>query len=588
MKRVKQKQPVPNWRFYFVVALLVALPVALVSRMASLQVLNGDRGVEFLQKQGNARAVRVMAVNATRGMITDRNGQPLAVSTPVVSLWADPATLREEDLASLAKALHQSEAALRKRLAAYAGKRFMYLARRLPPARAAQVSELRIKGVHEQREYQRFYPAGAYAAQLVGIVNVDDEGISGLELAYDDWLRGAPGKRKVVISGKLDKRGRRVNEVVSVIGELAPVQPGKDLRLSIDLRLQYVQYRELARAVRETGASSGSAVTLDVDTGEVLAVNSYPSFNPNNRRSISKHLKAGDTRNRVFTDVLEPGSTVKTLSVAAALESGQYTIDSVIDTAPGEIVVAGKRIADPRNYGELSLARVLAKSSQVGTARLALDLGVDPIWEMFNRFGLGQSTGSGFPGERAGALRVKDKWYLTEQVTLAYGYGLTATPLQLARAYAAIAKDGELMPVSLLARRDDVEVHGEQIIDKAIASDLRDALAAVVKGDGTATRAAVPGFAVGGKTGTARKLGKTGYRDDSHFALFAGLAPIDNPKIVTVVLIDDPQGEEYGGGAVAAPVFSRIAAGVLPLLSVPFDDRALLAAAGDAQLGEAM
>lgn len=587
MRRVKQKEPVPNWRFYFVTALLVSLPVALVSRMAALQVLNGERGVEFLQKQGNARAVRVMDVNTSRGMITDRNGQPLAVSTPVVSLWVDPAVLAEKDIPAIAQALGQRESDLRQRVARYAGKRFMYLARRLPPARAEQVSSLGIGGVHEQREYQRFYPAGAYTAQLVGIANVDDKGISGLEMAYDEWLRGVPGKRKVVISGKVDKRGRRTNEVVSVIGELAPVQPGKDLRLSIDLRLQYVQYRELARAVRETGARSGSAVTLDVHTGEVLAVNSYPSFNPNNRRTISKHLKAGDTRNRAFTDAVEPGSTVKTLSVAAALESGRYNIESVIDTAPGEIVVAGKRIVDPRNYGELSLARILAKSSQVGTTRLALELGVDPIWNTFNRFGLGQSTGSGFPGERTGTLRVKDKWYLTEQVTLAYGYGLTATPLQLARAYAAIANDGQLMPVSLLAR-DEAAPQGDQIISKAIANDLREALATVVKGDGTATRAAVSGFAVGGKTGTARKLGKEGYRDDSHFALFAGLAPIDNPEIVTVVLMDDPQGEEYGGGAVAAPVFSRIAAGVLPLLSVPFDDSALLAAASEAEIGEAM
>lgn len=586
MSRVKQQPPVSPWRFYLVVAVLLVFPVALIDRLATLQVFNGERGVKFLQEEGDNRSIRVLEVPASRGMITDRRGEPLAVSTPVVSLWVDPAALDPGSVEPLAKAMEMRPSELRQKLNDYEGKRFMFLARRLPPVKARKVLALGIIGVHEQRDYRRYYPAGEYAAQLVGIANVDDKGISGLELAYDQWLRGVAGKRKVVVSGKVKNR-RRINEVVNVISDLKPVQPGRDLRLSIDLRMQYVQYRELERAVLETGAYSGTAVTLDIKTGEVLAVANYPSYNPNSRQNIDRHIKRGDTRNRAMIDVLEPGSIMKTFTMIAALETGRYSLDSVIHTAPGYIKVGDKRIADPRNYGSLTLKQVLAKSSQVGTAKLALEVEVQPIWNVFNRFGLGQTTGSSFPGEGSGELPVKENRPITEQVTLAYGYGVSVTPLQLARAYAAVANDGVLLPVSLLALEDNVET-GQRVVDSRIAKAMLGALAGVVKKDGTAGRARVPGYAVGGKTGTVRKLEQGRYRDDRHYALFAGVAPVDEPKVVTVVVINDPRGEEHGGGAVAAPVFSRIVAGIMPLLSVPPQESALLANAAAMTGGEGL
>ncbi len=545
-----------GWRGWLVMTLLVLLFAALAGRVLMLQVLDTDRGAEFLRKQGAMRMVRTAELPAYRGLITDRRGESLAISTPVISLWANPPRLAASDrLAELASALGEDEAVLRERLGRYAGKQFMYLRRHLQPDHARSVLALNIPGVRAQREYRRFYPAGEVAAHLVGITNVDGRGVSGLELAYDDWLRGQPGRKRYI----KDLRGDAVRD----IGVVEEARPGRKLQLSIDLRLQYLQHRELLRAVKLTGAEAGMIVTLVSRSGEVLASVSYPDFNPNNRSAVSM----GEMRNRVLTDVFEPGSTMKPLTLVAALESGRYTPETIIDTNPGRIRVGRKVLPDPRNYGEITLSRVVEKSSQVGITKVAQDLGHEPIWDVFQRFGLGEPTASGFPGESSGLLPQRPRWREIEKVTLAFGYGLTATPLQLARAYAVFANGGYLPDVSLLHR--EVSPEFPRVISEETASQVREVLRAVTGENGTAGRARIPGYAVGGKTGTVHKVGAGGYLDDQYVALFAGLAPADDPRFVTVVVLDRPKGDNYGGGAAAAPVFARVASETLRLLGVP-------------------
>ncbi len=554
-RRAKTAVAAP-WRFYLVVLMLCVLLVLLLGRVLSLQVLNTDRGYEFLQSQGAKRTVRTAEIPAYRGVITDRRGEPLAVSTPVISLWADPVMLADSGrLPELADVLGMPLADLEERLQRFEGKRFMYLARHRVPADAREVLARRISGVFGEREYQRYYPAGEVAAQLVGFTNVDGGGIAGLELAYEEWLRGLPGKKQYI----KDLHGDAVRD----IGVLEPARPGNDLRLSIDLRLQYLQHQELQRAVARTGADSGSIVTLDAHTGEVLAMVNHPVYNPNARGEI----KPAHTRNRAMTDEYEPGSTMKPLTLVAALESGRYTVETMIDTSPGRIRVGRKTLPDPRNYGEISVSRVIEKSSQVGVTKIALDLGREPIWNVFQRLGMGQGLGTGFPGESAGRLPNRTRWSKIEEVTLAFGYGLTATPLQLARAYAAFANDGVLLPVSLLALQEQHPT-GQRVMAPETAREVLTVLNRVTGEHGTARRARISGYEVGGKTGTVHQVGAQGYIDNKYRALFAGVAPVEDPRIVTVVVLNGPQGEEYGGGAVAAPVFSRVAQGALRLLNV--------------------
>ena len=554
MKRSARKA-IP-WRFYLVVVGLSTLLSLLVGRILLLQVLDVEQGYEFLQGQGAMRSLRTAEIPAYRGVISDRRGEPLAVSTPVISIWANPRILTgSERLAELAAALDLPELELADKLERYAGKQFMYLQRHLDPADARDVLSLRIPGVHGEREYRRFYPAGEVASQLVGFTNVDGEGIAGLELAYDDWLRGYAGKKKYI----KDLHGDAVRD----IGVLEAARPGKDLRLSIDLRLQYLQHRELQRAMVTLGASAGSIVTLDAHTGEVLAMVNHPVYNPNSR----KGFEFANTRNRAMTDVYEPGSTMKPLTLVAALESGKYTTETLIDTSPGRIRVGRKTLPDPRNYGEITVSRIIEKSSQVGVTKMALELGHEPIWEVFNRFGIGSPPGTGFPGESAGLLPNRPRWRAIEKVTLAFGYGLTATPLQLAHAYTVFANQGQQYPLSLLALDELPEAR--PVIAPDTAAQVMEVLHAVTGEHGTARKARVEGYDVGGKTGTVHKVGPQGYIDDQYVALFAGIAPVSDPRFVTVVLIDQPQGESYGGGAAAAPVFSRVAQGALRLLNVP-------------------
>jgi cell division protein FtsI (penicillin-binding protein 3) len=572
LKRVDRKPPELVIRFYLMVAVLCVLLALLVGRVLSLQIIDTERGYEFLQDQGEMRSVRTAEIPAYRGVITDRRGEPLAVSTPVISLWANPTVLADSTrLPELATALGIKLDALSERLQRYRGKQFMYLQRHMVPADARAVLALKIAGVRGEREYQRFYPAGEVASQLVGFTNVDDQGIAGLELAYNDWLKGVPGKKKYI----KDLHG----DVVRDIGVLQQAQPGKSLTLSIDLRLQYLQHRELRKAVTEIGATSGSIVTLDAHTGEVLAMVNYPAYNPNNTKGVDP----ASMRNRAMTDEYEPGSTMKTLTLVAALESGRFTPATLIDTSPGRIRVGPKVYPDPRNYGIISVSRIIEKSSQVGVTKIALDLGHEPIREVFHRFGIGHAPGTGFPGESSGSLPDRVRWYATDKVSLAFGYGISVTPLQLARAYSVFANDGVQQQVSLLALEGEA-APGERIISSRIASEVLGVLHAVTGDEGTARKARVPGFPVGGKTGTVHKVGPQGYLKDHYVAWFAGIAPIDNPRIVTVVVINDPQGDAYGGGAVAAPVFSTVTRGALRLLDVTPTE--IEAVAGVAEAGK--
>lgn len=540
------------WRVYAVAGVLALLPVLLVWRMVDLQVLDTDKGARFLQRQGALRSVRAAEIPAYRGLITDRRGAPLAISTPVVSLWANPQHLTDSSrLPELAAALDMPLEALQERIAHYRSKQFMYLARHKTPEEAKRVLALAIAGVHGEREYRRFYPAGEVAAQLVGMTNLDGEGVSGIEMAFDDWLEGVPGRKRYV----KDLHGDAVRD----IGVTKAAEPGKDLALSIDLRLQYLQHDELRRAVVETGAVSASAVTLDSWTGEILAITNYPVFNPNSRSGFDYAAM----RNRALTDVFEPGSVMKPLTLVAALESGRFTTDTVIDTSPGRIRIGRKVLTDPRNYGAISLARIIEKSSQVGVTKIAQEIGHEPIIEVFSRFGLGVPTSSGFPGERSGVLPQRSRWSDIEKVTLAFGYGLTATPLQLAQAYSVFANTGRQVPLTFLHQDLEDIPEGREIVSDGIARQVLEVLHGVTSDQGTGRRAQVAGFQVGGKTGTVHKVGAGGYLDDQYVALFVGVAPMDNPRYVTAVVVDRPQGDSYGGGAAAAPLYSRITEGVL-------------------------
>ncbi len=552
MKRKHQPSALPRWRFIVICVALVALAAALMGRLILLQITDGGQGAVFLREQGALRTVRTAEIPVYRGLIEDRNGTPLAVSSPVVSLWANPQQLKDSlRLNDLATLLSLDASALQDKLNFYGDKQFMYLARHQTPDFARRVLREGFAGVRGEREYRRYYPAGEVTAQVLGLTNVDGHGIAGVELAFEEWLRGIPGKKRFI----KDLHGDAVRD----FGLIEEPRPGKALALSLDLRLQYAQHRELQRAMRETGAAAGSAVTLDAWTGEVLAVSNYPVFNPNSREA----LDFSSARNRALTDAYEPGSTVKTLTLVAALESRQFHIDSLVDTAPGRIRVGAKVLHDPRNYGEISVSKIIEKSSQVGVTKMAQTVGHEAILDVLYRFGLGESTGTGFPGERAGRLPALTHWSEIEKVTLAFGYGLTATPIQLARAYAVLANGGVRRPLTLLKQDLDNLPPGKQVIDADIATAVLEVLDRVTGPGGTATLARVPGFSVGGKTGTVHKVGEGGYLDDQYVALFVGIAPMSAPRYVTAILIDQPRGDHYGGGLAAAPVYSRITEEVL-------------------------
>lgn len=531
------------------------LAISLVARAVHLQVLN----TEFLNHQADTRHLRTEIITAHRGTITDRNGEPLAISTPVDSVWANPKelALAAEKMPQLAKVLGLDEQSLIRQITFSMNKDFVYLRRHLSPDKANAVMALKLPGVNIQREYRRYYPAGEVVGHLVGFTDIDDKGLEGLELEFNHWLAGESGAKRVL----KDRLGRSVENVESI----RPPHHGKDLRTSIDLRIQYVAYRALKAAIQSNNAESGSIVILDTHTGEVLAIANQPTYNPNDRSQMLPERY----RNRAITDIFEPGSSIKPLIVTAALESGRYRPSSVIDTAPGYVKVGAKTIEDKSNLGRISLTTILARSSNVGSTKLAMSLQADQLWKTMTEFGLGSLTASGFPGESAGTLTHYNHWQAISQATLAYGYGLSVTPLQLAQAYAVLGNNGVLQPVSLVALEQAGT--GERMVSKESATAVRRMLEEVVRPGGTGTGAAVAGYRIAGKTGTSWKFAAGGYSKDKYISIFAGLAPASNPRLAAVIVIDEPSGKLYYGGDVAAPVFADIMADTLRLLAVPPD-----------------
>ncbi|WP_299313229.1 penicillin-binding protein 2 [uncultured Halomonas sp.] len=556
-RRPPPMAPMGGLRYGLMLAIVLLGLGLLVGRVVILHVV--DR--PFLQGQGDARTLRTDPIPAHRGMISDRNGEPLAISTPVVTLWANPQDVPEDPIQrlQLARALGMELDDLDARLARFASREFMFLRRQLTPEAAQRVLDLRIPGVYRQDEYKRYYPAGEVTAQLLGVTNVDDVGQEGLELAYQFYLAGEPGQRRVL----KDRRGRLVRD----LEVLREARPGGELTLSIDQRLQYMAYRELKAAVAEHNADGGVVVMMDARTGEVLAMANQPSYNPNNRAGLDPR----GLRNQAIVDVFEPGSVMKPLAMAAIMESGEFPRDVVVDTSPGWMRIDRFTIRDIRNYGKLDLAGILEKSSNIGMSRLVLELDDPLVPDLYRRLGLGQSPETGFPGESTGTLPAPVRWSRSQWAALSYGYGLSTSALQLASAYTAIANGGERLPPSLLKLPEAPP--GEPVIDRGVAHDLLRIMEESVQPTTGARRAMVPGYRVAGKSGTVRKTGAGGYVRDAYRSLFAGIAPVSDPRIVTVVMIDHPRGDSYFGGAVAAPVFSRVVGSALRLLDVPPDQR---------------
>lgn len=543
-------------RHYLVLALLLLAGGALMVQAVYLHTLR----TQFLKGQGDARALRTVSINAHRGMLLDRNGEPLAISAPVDSVWVVPEDFRKarQRWPELARVLGLDPTQLSATVAARADTKFAYLRRAVPPEMADAALALKLPGVYRQRGYRRYYPLAEAAGHVVGYTDIDDHGQGGIEAAYDGHLRGTPGKERIV----LDARRQRV----ALLETIAPPRPGKDLRLSIDRRIQYLAYRELKAAVLRHKAASGMAVMLDVASGEVLAMVNQPTFNPNDRADQDPDRR----RNRSVTDPFEPGSTIKPFTVAAALAHHSFDPHRVIDTSPGYLRVARHTVRDVHNYGALDMAGVIRKSSNVGAVQIGLSMTPAQMWESFARFGFGVPTSTGFPGEASGLLRAAQSWRQVEQVTMAFGYGVSSTALQLARAYAALASGGLLRPVSFLAVSASGQAAGERALPADVAAEVNAMLEGVVGPGGTATKAAIAGYRVAGKTGTTHIAAGGSYDRRRYLATFAGFAPVSNPRLVLLVNLRDPQGAYYGG-EVAAPVFQSVMAGALRMLGVAPD-----------------
>jgi cell division protein FtsI (penicillin-binding protein 3) len=544
----------PVWRARLLLLLVFCGFMVLAARAFYLQGLHND----FLQQKGETRYARVVEISAHRGMVTDRNGEPLAVSTPVESVWASPADadLSTEQRVKLARLLGTDAAELRRHLSD-SEREFVYLKRQLPPEQAAKVVQLNLPGVFLQREYRRYYPAAEVTAHVVGFTGMDDNGQEGIELAYQEWLAGKRGSRRVI----KDRLGRIIEDVES----LRAPQQGRDLALSIDQRIQYLAFRELKSAVAEHDAKAGSIVVLDATSGEVLALANWPTYNPNNRDT----LKMARSRNRAVVDLFEPGSTLKPFTAAAALESGLVGPGSVIDTEHGRFTVGKRTIRDVHPEDFLTVSQVIQKSSNVGSAKIALAMAPQKLWAIFSAVGFGTQTRVGFPGEATGRLRAYQSWKPIEHATMSYGHGVSVSLLQLARAYSVFATDGELKQLTLIRR--DQAFEGKRVVSRRTAQAVRKMLETVTQPGGTATRAQVAGYRVAGKTGTAHKLDGATYAADRYVSSFVGFAPASNPRLVIAVMIDEPGGKHYYGGEVAAPVFSNVMAGALRLLGVTPD-----------------
>ncbi|WP_164484932.1 peptidoglycan D,D-transpeptidase FtsI family protein [Pseudomonas orientalis] len=548
------------WRFRLMLGLLALMVGAIVWRIFDLQVVDRD----FLIGQGDARSLRHIPIPAHRGLITDRNGEPLAVSTPVTTLWANAKELQvaKDKWPELAAALGQDRKALTERLEAQANKEFIYLVRGLTPEQGQQVLDLKIPGVYGIEEFRRFYPAGETTAHMVGFTDIDDHGREGVELAYDEWLAGVPGKRQVI----KDRRGRLIKDVQVTKNAKA----GKPLALSIDLRLQYLANRELRNAIIENGAKAGSLVIMDVKTGEILAMVNQPTYNPNNRRNLQPAMM----RNRAMIDVFEPGSTMKAISMSAALETGRWKPSDKVEVYPGTLQLGKYTIRDvSRTEGPvLDLTGILINSSNVGMSKVAFDIGGETIYHLAQKIGLGQPTGLDFPGERVGNLPNYRDWKKAETATLSYGYGLSVTAIQLVHAFSVLANNGRMVPLSLI--HVDEAPNATQVIPEKVAKTMQGMLQQVIEAPRGVFRAQVPAYHVAGKSGTARKtsVGTKGYAENSYRSLFAGFGPMSDPRYAIVVVIDEPSKAGYFGGLVSAPVFSKVMSGTLRLMNITPDN----------------
>lgn len=549
-----------NIRRLFVLAVFVVAFVLLNARAMQLQVFKH----QFYRDQGMARQQRIVNIPAHRGDILDRYGEPIAVSTPIDSVWGVPEEVLE-DPAAVAKVAEVLEIDIKNLLAKTTlaknkGSEFVYIKRHVTPEIAARVREINAPGVALRREYRRYYPSGSAATHVVGITNVDDIGLDGMEMAFDQWLRGSPGKRKVV----RDLKGREIEGVDVITSAVA----GKDLHLSIDKQLQYFAERALNKAVEKHQATAASLVVLDVLSGEVVAMVNQPTYNPNNRAARAE--EEGRQRNRAITDVFEPGSTMKPFTIAAALESGQFKAEDIVFTSPGFYKIGKYEVRDESDYGWLDLRGIIRKSSNVGVSKVATQLEPDQMWGLFDRLGFGRPTGSAFPGEVAGYFNHPTLWHHVEQATLSYGYGISVSALQLARAYAAIANGGTLPQISFVKNLEPQT--GVRVISEPVAMELHHMLEAVVSDEGTGRRAAIPGYRVAGKTGTSHRSQGGGYAEDRYVSLFAGFAPVSRPRFAAVVVIHDPSEGGHFGGVVAAPVFAEVMSSALRLGGIEPDN----------------
>jgi cell division protein FtsI (penicillin-binding protein 3) len=543
-----------GWRSRMVGLLLMAAFLSLVARGFYLQVINND----FLQEKGESRYRRDIEVSASRGKITDRNGDMLAVSTPMKSIWAIPGDARTMDMPQkqqLAKALDMSVRELDGKLASE--KTFVFIKRQVPPETADAIARLKLPGIHQEKEYRRYYPTGDMTAHIVGFTGVDDKGLEGVELAFQHSLIGRAGSRTVI----RDRRGNIIEDV----GAMRPPQDGKEIRLALDSKIQYLAYSHLKAAVENHQAKAGGAIVIDARNGEILALANWPTYNPNNRQSLT----GTQLRNRAITDTYEPGSVMKPFTAALSLERGKVRFDSLINCAPGRMTIGSATISDAHPHGTLSVAQVIQKSSNVGTAKMALGFSPQEMWSMFDQLGFGQAPNLGFPGEVNGRLRPWKNWRPIEQATMSYGHGIAVSLVQMARSYTVFAHDGELMPLSLV-RVDENPVRGVRVFSPQTAREVRAMLEMAVQPEGTAPKARVPGYRVGGKTGTAYKI-EGGVYARKYIASFVGIAPISDPRLVVAVMIDEPSAGGHYGGDVAGPAFSQIAGGALRTLGIPPD-----------------
>ena len=547
------KLALPAWRSRLVGLFLLGAFGVLIGRSFYLQIINND----FLQEKGESRYRRDLEISASRGKVTDRNGDVLAISTPMKSVWAIPADakLSQAQAQQLAKLLDMEQKELARRLASDKG--FAWVQRQVPPEVADRIAALKLPGIYQNREYRRYYPTGDMTAHIVGFTGVDDKGLEGVELAFEKSLIGHPGSRSVI----RDRRG----QIVEDVGSIRPPQDGKDVRLALDSKLQSIAYSQLKQAVADNKAKAGGAIVIDAKSGEVLALANWPTYNPNNR----EHLSGSQLRNRAVTDTFEPGSTLKPFTAALALEHGKFRFDSIINCAPGKLTIGKATISDAHPHGALTVAQVIQKSSNVGAAKMAATFAPQEMWEMFDAVGFGQAPRLGFPGEVTGRLRPWKGWRPIEQATMSYGHGISVSLMQLARAYTVFARDGELLPISL-TRIDDGPVTGAPVFSAQTAREVRAMLEMAAGPGGTAPKAQVPGYRVAGKTGTAHKL-EGGLYANKYVSSFVGFAPVSDPRLIVAVMIDEPGAGRHYGGDVAAPVFSAITGNALRTLGVAPD-----------------